>query len=154
MLPAALPPPNPWVQCLLSHSDASNDGASQCGGGTGKGVSTLCCLGFAWVGVGGVRALRAPQPCHYGLSDRTHVTFSVVDKLRPLPHATPTSPCWRPPPGRPKRIYFYSEQFCFFPRRKENSLGNDFKSQVLGSSCPCPSPILFRTNFMDFFSRV
>lgn len=104
--------------------------------------------------VGGARALRAPQPCHYGLSDRTHVTFSVVDKLRPLPHATPTSPCWRPPPGRPKRIYFYSEQFCFFPRRKENSLGNDFKSQVLGSSCPCPSPILFRTNFMDFFFLV
>lgn len=40
--PAALPPPNPWVQCLLSHSDASNDGASQgvpsAVGGTGKGA--------------------------------------------------------------------------------------------------------------------
>lgn len=27
--PTYPPPPNPWVQCLLSHSDASNDGASQ-----------------------------------------------------------------------------------------------------------------------------
>lgn len=36
------------------------------------------------LGVGGARALRAPQPCHYGLSDRTHVTFFVVDKLRPF----------------------------------------------------------------------
>lgn len=84
------------------------------------------------LGVGGARALRAPQPCHYGLSDRTHVTFSVVDKLRPLPHATPTSPAGGPHLGGRSVFISIVSSFVvfFFPQRKENSLGNDFKSQI------------------------
>nr|KAF6403687.1 hypothetical protein HJG59_010085 [Molossus molossus] len=124
--PRTLPPPKSWVQCLLSHSNASNEGPSRrprCGQvGTGKGL--VCSSLSSPSQVRGPPGQGGPgSPLR--VSGRVCVwDFSFVSFTCSPPARTPIHPASNPLP-RMSRAYLFSEG-DYFSKRKEN-LVNDFK---------------------------
>jgi hypothetical protein len=103
------PPPNPWVQCLLSHSDASNEGASwgpQCGRALGR-VSVLSAA-LPHLGVRGApRAGGSPNSAITGCLTVCMWHFLLLISFTRSPQPTPLHPARGPTPEA--RAYLFLE---------------------------------------------